>query len=181
MSGMITIPVSLLLASCSVLANEQSYGELTVTETLIRHEILRLGGDWESGAKPILVSFIGENFQSRHYEMLAHLPSMQFFHAEDCEVDHFAFACLSQVRQLERLDLKGCRLKPEGLSLLQANRDLAEFHLEAITVSDELIEKIGKLKQLKHIVFVDCAGMTDDQLSKIKTALPKVNIETDLD
>ena len=180
MFGIITLSFTIFLSSCPVFANERSHGQLTVTEDLIRREIIRLGGDWESGAKPKLVGFLGKQFESRHFEMLTHLPSVQFFYADGCSVDQFAFACLSQVRQLERLDLKNCRLTPKDLSLLRANRDLEELHLEAVIVSDELIEEVGKIKQLTHVVFNDCTGMTRDRLSKLSTALPNAKIETDL-
>ncbi|KAA0142888.1 hypothetical protein FYZ48_00425 [Gimesia chilikensis] len=77
------------------------YGKLTVTENLIRQEIIRLDGDWESGAKPAFVSFRGDKFTSRHFEMLTHLPAMKYFHADGCAVNPFALACLTQVRHLQ--------------------------------------------------------------------------------
>jgi hypothetical protein len=42
---------------------EKRFGDLTITEDLIRREILSLGGDWESGKKPSLVSFYGGKFE----------------------------------------------------------------------------------------------------------------------
>lgn len=171
--------VYLSIATCSCCENRTSHGQLTVTEDLIRREILRLGGDWESGAKPVLVSFLGGRFESRHYEMLTHLPSVEFFYADNCTVDQFAFACLSQVRQLERLDLKKCKLTAEGLSLLRRNRNLVELHFESVPLSDKFVREIGKLEQLATIVFIECEGMTDKRLSELRSALPKAMIEVD--
>ncbi|MBI1249054.1 hypothetical protein GC197_14580 [bacterium] len=180
MLGLLILSINVLLPGCSVLATEQSYGQLTVTEDLIRQEIIRLGGDWESGAKPTMVCFLGKKFESRHFEMLTHLPSVKFFHTDGCPIDQFAFACLSQVRQLERLDIKNCRLASKGISLLQANRELKELRFESVIVSDELIEEVGTIKHLNLVVFSDCKGMTHVQLKKLKIALPDAIVEADL-
>ncbi len=155
----------------------QTYGQLTVTENLIRQEVVRLGGDWESGRKPQYIAFLGDKFKSRHFEMLMHLPSVTFFHAEDCPVDAFALACLSQVSQLERLDIERCKLESECLSLLRRNRELNKIYLIDIVLSDKLIAELGALKQLETINFIDCEGLTDERLSALKVKLPDVTIK----
>lgn len=107
------------IASCSYAADAlPPYGKMTVTEELIRREIVRLGGDWESGEKPKLVSFIGDKFESRHFEMLTHVPTLEWFYVDTSAIDEFALSCLSQVHQLERLDFVECKLESKGFSLL---------------------------------------------------------------
>jgi hypothetical protein len=177
MTGMTTLAVYAAIASCSYCESEQPFGRLTVTENLIRLEIERLGGDWEAGEKPLLVAFLGDKFESRHFEMLKHLPSVTFFHAEDCVIDDFALACLVEVHQLERLDITRCKIESEGLSLLRGNRELKKIYLEAITVSDNLIAEIATLRHLTQIYFTDCEGITDERLSTLRTALPHAEIE----
>lgn len=176
----ITFAFAALITSSSYVAFGQRYGELTVTEDLIRREIMRLGGDWESGDKPVLVSFLGDRFESRHFEMLTNLPTVQYFHAQDCRIDHFALACLSQVRQLERIDVNGCQLDSECVSLLRGNRELREMHFESIALSDHLLTEVARLKQIKTIVLIDCEGMTKERLSTLTAALPGVVIKTAL-
>jgi len=102
----------IVMVSCSYADDVHPYGKLTVTEDLIRQETVRLGEDWESGAKPKLVYFLGDKFESRHFEMLTHLPTLEYFHADRCAIDEFAMACLSQTHQLERLDIVQCKLEP---------------------------------------------------------------------
>lgn len=177
MSALTTFAVYVAVAGCCCCENEQPFGRLTVTEDLIRREIIRLGGDWESGAKPLLVSFLGDKFESRHFEMLKHLPTVEYFHAEGCAIDDFALSCLSEARQIERLDFKACKLESQRLSLLRGNRELREIHLEAIAVSDNLIDEIASLKQIKEVAFNDCDGITDERLSKLRTALPRATIK----
>jgi hypothetical protein len=163
----------------STASDGQPHGGLTVTEELIRREVIRLGGDWETGAKPVFVVFLGDKFESRHFEMLTHLPSVRHFHAQECPIDHFALACLSQVRQLERLDINRCELESECLSLLHGNRELREIHFESVAVSDRLIHELGRLKQVTTVVFNDCDGMTNERHSTLRAARPDLVIKAD--
>ena len=151
--------------------------ELTVTEDLIRSEIRRLGGDWEAPSKPALVGFLGDKFESKHFEMLTHLPSLKWFAAHDCAIDHYALACISQVRQLERLDFQGCKLESSSLSILRGNRELKQIWFESIDVSDELISELATLKQIKNIILDDCKGVTEARLASLKAALPDATID----
>ncbi|MEX0715003.1 MAG: hypothetical protein WD066_00370 [Planctomycetaceae bacterium] len=176
MTNTSTLVVATAIAGFSCIAYGQPYGQLTVTEDLIRREIVRLGGDWESGRKPVLVSFLGDKFESRHFEMLTHLPTVEYFHADECFIDHFALACLSQVHDLERLDIKRCSLKSESLSLLRGNRELKEIYLESITLTDKVIAEIATLEHIKTLVFIDCEGLTAERMSTLKAALPDVTI-----
>ena len=153
-----------------------AYGELTVTEDLIRREIRRLGGDWELPSKPVLVGFLGVKFESKHFEMLTHLPSVTWFAAHECAIDHFALACVSQLRQLERFDINGCKLESAHLSLLRGNRELKTIYLQFIPVSDQLLTELATLKQIKNINFTDCEGLTDERLTTLKAALPDATI-----
>lgn len=171
-----TLVVATAIAGFSCVAYGQPYGQLTVTENLIRREIVRLGGDWESGRKPLLVSFLGDKFESRHFEMLTHLPTVEFFHAEDCLLDQFALACLSRMHRLERLDITRCSLKSESLSLLRGNRELKEIYLESITVTKQVIAELATLEQIKTLMFDDCEGLTEERLSTLRAALPNVSI-----
>ncbi len=165
------------IASCSYAADAlPPYGKLTVTEDLIRREIIRLGGDWESGAKPKLVSFIGDRFESRHFEMLTHLPTLEWFYVDTCAIDPFALACLSQIHQLKRLQIVECKLKPESFSLLRINRELKEIIFDSAIIPDQLMTELAKLKNLKSISFYECKGITQEQISTLKAALPNVKI-----
>ena len=168
--------VTLAVAAVLVTFPYNAYGELTVTEDLIRSEIRRLGGDWEVPSKPALVGFFGNKFESKHFEMLTHLPGLKWFAAHDCAIDSFALACIAQVRQLERLDLQGCELAP-CFSLLRGNRELKQIIFDSIELSDQLIAEVGSLKQLKTIYFNDCKGLTEERLTKIKAVLPDATIE----
>ncbi|QDU02112.1 hypothetical protein V6x_18130 [Gimesia chilikensis] len=153
------------------------YGKLTVTENLIRQEIIRLGGDWESGAKPAIVSFRGDKFTSRHFEMLTHLPAMKYFHADGCAVDPFALACLTQVRQLDRLDIVNCQLKTTSFSLLRGNRELREILFDSVVIPETLLNELAQLQQLRKITLIECQGITGKQLATLKSALPDVQFE----
>lgn len=165
------------IASCAYAADARPhYGKLTVTEELIRREILRLGGDWESGEKTKLVSFIGDQFESRHFEMLTHVPTLEGFYVDTCAIDEYALSCLSQVHQLERLDFVECKLEPESFSLLRSNRELKEIIFDSVTIPDQLMTELAKLKNLNSISFIDCKGVTKEQISTLKAALPKVQI-----
>lgn len=167
----------LAIASCSYAADVQyPYGKLTATEELIRREIIRLGGDWESGEKPKLVSFIGDKFESRHFEMLTHVPILEGFYVDTCAVDEYAMSCLSQIHQLKRLDIVECKLEPESFSLLRNNRELKEIVFVSVFISDQLITELAKLQNLKSISFDDCKGVTKERLSTLKAALPNVMI-----
>lgn len=179
-------------------------GKLTVTENLIRREILRLGGDWESGAKPKLVGFEGENFKSPHFEMLTHLPTVEFFSARDCKVDDYAIKCLSSVISLRRLDLVRCEVDANCLSLLRSNRELRSLGFEEMRLSDKTMEEVTRLSQVETLVLIDvdasavsdttidriarmeslkefvvsnCPGMTETRIKKIKSRLPKLERE----
>lgn len=166
------------IASCSYAADVlPPYGKLTVTEDLIRREIIRLGGDWESGAKPKLVSFLGDKFESRHFEMLTHLPTLEYFHADRCVIDEFAIVCLSQLHQLKRLDIKRCKLMPKCFPLLQGNCVLKEIQFESVFISEQLITEIAKLQNVRKIVFIECKGITKERISTLKSALPSVMID----
>ncbi|QDV17323.1 hypothetical protein Pan153_19580 [Gimesia panareensis] len=174
----ITFVAVIAIASCSYAADAlPPYGKLTVTEDLIRREIIRLGGDWESGEKPKLVSFIGDKFESRHFEMLTHLPTLEGFYVDTCAVDEFAMSCLSQIHQLKRLDIVECKLEPESLSLLRNNRELKEIVFVSVFISDQVITELAKFQNLKSISFDDCKGVTKEQLSTLKAALPNVMIQ----
>ncbi|QDU12593.1 hypothetical protein CA11_03720 [Gimesia maris] len=166
------------ISSCAYAADAlYPYGKLTATEELIQREIIRLGGDWESGEKPKLVSFIGDKFESRHFEMLTHLPTLELFYVDTCAIDEFALACLSQVHQLKRLQIVECKLEPESFSLLRSNRELKELIFDSVIIPDRLMTELAKLKNLKSISFNDCKGVTKEQVSTLKAALPNVMID----
>lgn len=167
-----------VIGSLFCIAFAQADGQLTVTEQLIRQEVLRLGGDWESSAKPKLVGFLGDKFESKHFEMLTHLPTVKWFAAHDCPIDSFALACISQIRQLERIDIVRCRLESECLSLLKSNRELKTIKFDSTTVSEKLIDELSQLTGLKNILFDDCDGLTEQLYSKLKTAIPEAEIDT---
>ncbi|QDT88743.1 leucine-rich repeat domain-containing protein [Gimesia algae] len=165
------------IASCAYAADAlPPYGKLTVTEDLIRREIIRLGGDWESGEKPKLVSFIGDKFESRHFEMLTHLPTLELFYVDTCAIDDFALSCLSQIHQLKRLQIVECKLEPESFSLLRSNRELREIIFDSVIIPDQLMTELAKLPNLKSISFNDCKGITKEQIATLKAALPNVKI-----
>ncbi|EDL56917.1 hypothetical protein [Gimesia maris] len=165
------------IASCTYAADAlPPYGKLTATEELIRREIVRLGGDWESGAKPNLVSFIGDKFESRHCEMLTHLPTLELFYVDTCAIDDFALSCLSQIHQLRRLQIVECKLEPESFSLLRSNRELKEIIFDSVFIPDQLMTELAKLPNLKSISFNECKGITQEQISTLKAALPNVQI-----
>lgn len=172
----ISFAIVLAIASSADAADMPPYGKLTVTEDLIRREVLWLGGDWESGTKPELVSFLGEKFQSRHFEMLTHLRALEYFHAEGGNLDNYALVCLSRLPQLERLDIAECQLEPECLPLLRGNRELQEIYFESMHFTDPMIAGLAQLKNVKKLVFIDCQGMTKERLSTLKIALPLVQI-----
>mgnify|MGYP003653699804 CR=1 FL=1 len=165
------------IASCAYAADARPhYGKLTATEELIRREILRLGGDWESGEKTKLVSFIGDKFESRHCEMLTHLPTLELFYVDTCAIDDFALSCLSQIHQLRRLQIVECKLEPESFSLLRSNRELKEIIFDSVFIPDPLMTELAKLPNLKSISFNECKGITQEQISTLKAALPNVQI-----
>jgi hypothetical protein len=171
--------VLVALTAMSPSAADQPYGRLTVTEDLIRREIVRLGGDWESGAKPMLVAFLGDKFESRHFEMLTHLPTAEWFVVDGCSIDYFALACLSQVHQLERLDITRSKLESECFSLLRGNRELKEIYFESIALSDEFVAEIARLGHIRKLIFTDCDGLSDERLSTLTAALPDTVINAD--
>lgn len=176
-----------------------AYGKLTVTESLIRQEILRLGGDWESGTKPKLIGFLGENFESEHFEMLTHLPSVEFFIVQECPVDDFAIKCLSSVAALKRLDFVRCDFDATCLSLLRSNRELRALRFEETRlcdkamreltrvtqieilefsdvdlsgVSDETFDRLARMSSLKSLTIWNCKGLTAARIERLKSAVP---------
>lgn len=173
MLRLIAFSVATALSICPQVA----HGELTVTEQLIRNEVARLGGDWEVPSKPALVGFNGNKFESRHFEMLTHLPSLKWFSAHECPIDHFALACIAQVRQLERLDFQGCKLESSSLSILRGNRELKQIIFDSINVTDQLITELASLKQLRTVYLNDCKGLTEERLATLKAALPDATVE----
>ncbi|PHS04154.1 MAG: hypothetical protein COA78_16985 [Blastopirellula sp.] len=213
-SSLIKLPAYTLLAVIvMVFANKETvlaappnepstWGKLTATENLIRLEILRLDGDWESGSKPKLVGFLGQRFKSPHFEMLTHLPSTEWFSAQYCtEVDNFAIKCISSIISLKRLDFVGCEINTTCMSLLQSNRELRQLLIEdsqlsdsafdGITqlsqveilwlddadlseVSDISLEHMSRMSSLKECSLSGCTGMTAERFEKLKTALPNV-------
>jgi len=171
-----------------------------MTERLIRDEILTLGGDWESGSKPQLIVFDGASFTTGHFEMLAHLPSVTHFVARNCTVDGFALACLSRVRQLDRLDLVRCNIDSPSFSALKGNRLLREIHIESaelsntfllelaslqqiekldlaeIVVPPNFVQCISDMKNLKECYLVNCQGLDSLSLETLKLNLPNAKI-----
>jgi hypothetical protein len=170
-------------------------GKLTVTENLIRREILRLGGEWEAWSKPKLVGFYGSNFESTHFEMLMHLPTVEWLSIQDCAVDDFAMKCISSIDSLKRLDFVGCDINAKTLSLLQSNRELRYLQFEEKRLSDSMMDDITRLSQveslslinvdltdvsdaninsiadmssLKSCMFWSCEGMTPERLARLK-------------
>jgi hypothetical protein len=181
------------------------WGQLTVTESLIRQEILRLDGDWESGAKPKLIAFLGQKFDSPKYEMLTHLPTVETFSAQECrKIDNFAIKCLSTIIFLKRLDFVRCEIDATCMSLLGSNRELREITFEEIQlkesvmdgitqlkqvetlifnnvdlslVSDDTIDRVSRMNSLKRCLFWDCRGMSTQRIEQLKATIPNVEWE----
>lgn len=193
--------VLLMLAIIGVPAN--SVAQLSVTEELISREVRRLGGDWESGSHPALVRFSGNKFESRHFEMLGHLPTLRWFVAEDCALDNVAVAYLGRVNQLERLDIKSCKIEPKCFLLLRDNRELKKIYFESIDVSAQLcfevanipnlesvwiekckftektahsLKELQSLKEMKELTISGCEGIDDAIINSLRRLMPKVKV-----
>lgn len=148
------VTVTALVLSLSLAPARNAAAQLSVTEALIRDEVQRLGGDWEAAREPKLVAFHGARFESKHYEVLTHLPTLTYFHASECVFDSFSVRCLSQIGYLDRLDLVRCNAEVD-ISPLRFSRRLKEIHLTSLRLSDRFCDGLGKLSQLKKLVLVD--------------------------
>ncbi len=172
------------------------FGQLTATEALIRQEIVRLGGDWESGTRPQLVGYLGPKFQSRHFEMLTHLPNVAFFAAHDTEFDGYGLSCISRIRNIGVIEIVRCRVSTGSLSILRANRQLTSLLVESALVRDDffedfselvnlrtidfvdmyipdvLVDELAKMNWLKECGFTNCRGLSEDAMFRLKKALP---------
>jgi len=163
------------VAKADPASSTSTFGELTVTENLIRQEILRLNGDWESGSKPKLVAFLGKEFKSNHYEMLSHLPTLEYFFVQNGSVvDNYAVKCLSTVTSLKRLDFVRCEFDTTCLSLLDSNRDLRELNFEEVNFTDSLLHGMTQLNRvekltLSHVDLSDVADKSIDRIARMES------------
>ena len=172
--------------------------QLTATEQLIRNEVIRLGGDWESGTKPQLVAFVGDRFDSEHFELLTHLPDLRWLAVTDCDIDCFGLSCISQLARLERIDLTRCRLDLKCFALLKRNRSLREIYLHSVemdaismaqlatlhhveilmmtdlNVNEKMINELLKMKQLKKCMLVDSDGYSMPLEKQLLNGLPNL-------
>ncbi len=174
---------------------------LTVTEELIRREIIQLGGDWQGSSEPLLVAFLGEEFNSQHFEMLTHIPTLPYFCADTVAIDDFAFSCLSEVHGLERLEFWNCNLESNCWSLLRDNRDLRHLRLLSVTMSDvepielasltqleelelddmdvseALIREISTMQNLRRVNFTGCPQITPEKRQELRDSMPNASID----
>lgn len=190
------IAVGLATMSAGPQADPSAFGQLTCTEALIRQEIIRLGGDWESGKRPQLVAFVGPKFEPRHYEMLTHLPDVSFFSATDTTIDAYGLSCISQINNVDRIDIVRCRVVSGSVSVLRASRRLNSLWVESSVIHDEffgefselvnlrtvvlediqipegLVDELAKMHWLKTCQLIRCRGLSDADMQELKKALP---------
>lgn len=172
--------------------------ELTVTEALIAREIVRLDGDWEVPWEPRLVGFLGNKFESKHYEMLTHLPTVTSFMVAEGVLDNFSLTCLSRVTELRFLDIQYSQVTAESFSLLRSNRNLQRLSFDGVSLpagavaeiakltqieelsfsdvefNEGVVESLSSMQNLKHIHIFSCDGIEQEDIAVIEAALPNL-------
>jgi hypothetical protein len=125
--------------------------DLTVTQELIKNEIIRLGGDWE----PRLVGFIGPRFTARHYEMLEHLTCVESVHLINVNVPPSAFSSIAKASAVRRLDIQNGSCSAEGIEALGRLPHLSRVILEGVAITKKGMESLSQLETLEHLVLDD--------------------------
>lgn len=142
----------------------------TITEELLRREIVRLGGEWEGDNAPSRIGFSGPGFSQDHFEMLEHIRGTQMLTLVDIDLGPKATKSLGTVKTLKRLYVERCRLAQMGYDPLNQLTALASLEVYDCDIPLEFIGAIAKLETLKSVVLVDAQlPMTAiEELSKIR-------------
>jgi|GEM_PF-1562648 len=196
---------SCIVALSALFVGPNCYGQLTATEELIRAEVLRLGGDWESGDSPVLVGFWGASFEQKHFEFFSHLKTVKTLMLLEVGVNAEALCYISRIDSLNRLTIEDTKFDGIGLSALSRNRQLADLtiryakfasntaiglseltSLESLTLEDveisaEHFKQIQNLEKLKVCTITSVNFIPMDVIETLKRSLPdcEVNVYYD--
>ncbi len=155
--------------------------EDSVTERLIREEVMRLDGEWESDGKSIkLLAFTGGEFRSEHLEMLSHLETVEWFYCESVDVNRDDMRWLHSQTHMKQLDLLDSGEAVNGLALL-GNRVLSKIErirLSNCELDDAVLNEIKKMTSLETAEFLDVI-VEAQSLSKLSACskLKKLDIQ----
>jgi hypothetical protein len=173
----------------------------SVTESLIRDEIIRLGGEWEGGAVPARVGFIGARFSERHFEMLEHLrpfrmltlhtvdvgpdamksisklASLEKLHIEESTLASQGSVKLSGLKMLTSLKLYECKVDPHWIGAVGEIPSLKHLSLERVDLPPETLEIVGRLRNLENLNINSSREFKAEEIEKLKAKLPRCKIE----
>lgn len=133
------------------------YGQLTLTERLIRKEVMESGGQWEGSDRVPLLGFIGERFTDEHFEMLSHIRAIEWFHASELKVESESLRWLYGQPMLTKLDLIDTGNLIDGLHLLGAS---VLGRLEIVRIAETKLSRknlscISSMRRLKELEALD--------------------------
>ena len=131
---------------------------LTVTQDLIRREVIALDGIWEgAGNRVRLVAFLGPKFTNGHFEMLEHLQTIEQFYCSEVPAKPECLKALSATKGLRYVEIVGCGQLIDGLPLVgQDNlKEIELLRANDCKVSTTVFETIQIMTKLKTLELSD--------------------------
>ena len=184
-------------------ANAQTLADQPQDQREAVRKILGLGGDWELGAKTVLIGFIGDKFTNDKYVLLAPLVDLKHLAVIDSPSEDRAFVHCEKLENIESLYFNNCKFTGVGLRHLSRCKKLKTVNIEGAPISDEGlaaltqfeaveilwvshekspskvtavgVRKLKSLKKLKQLS-LEVADLPDRLQDEMKTALPGCEI-----
>lgn len=153
-SSMIRLPLVLILV---VYLYSSAAAQLTLTERLIREEVMEADGQWEGSDRVPLLGFIGEKFTDEHFELVAHIRAIEWFHVSEVNVEPESLRWLSRQPLLTKLDLIDSGNLIDGLHLLGDSvlGRLESVRISGTTLSRKNLFSISKMRRLTALEALD--------------------------
>jgi hypothetical protein len=114
----------------------EARANVTVTESLISAEIVRLGATTESPSELKLIAFIGNLFTADHFEMMEHTPNVTFVSIINIPAPATAFDSIKHRKKLTNLEIQGGSFTGDGIGKLRRNSELRRVYISNCTLSD---------------------------------------------
>ena len=180
--------------------------ELAVTEQLVRSEIIRLGGSWEAEAdnkSPEMISFYGENFKERHFEMLEHVRSARAFASVGVDISPVAVVSIARLRNLEAIQIQEgsfsgegcgkwqklktltslkvfeCRLTCRGVRSIAKIQSLTTLSLNDVDLPEDALVTLGAMQNLKVLHIFASREIEKEAIEQLKSRLPDCRIKVE--
>jgi hypothetical protein len=194
-----------VLLTVMLLASDSAHAQLTLTESLIRREVMEFGGDWEGSDRVALLAFVGDRFTNEHFELLSHIRAVEWFHVSNVRaspeslrwlygqplltkldilesgqmVDGMNLIGTSVLGRLEEVRISDCKLSEENL------RDIANMHklkllvLEAVEIKSEDVHYLSKCKLLKKLQLISINDIATTAIDELRESLPTCDIKVE--